>query len=131
MILRHQPSGTMAEANERRSQKENYDVALQRLRIELALHVRSANLDPQQFPSALWRQRCPKRRIAVNPQHHDFAVLLAEALDCLSLLNWDAQLAADQLNCSASQLVKFLKVEPQALAELNLQRKANGKPPLR
>ena len=40
LILTHRPTGTKAEASERRTQGENRRVALQRLRIELALTFR-------------------------------------------------------------------------------------------
>ena len=45
VILRHGPSGLVAEANERRSQSENRREALRRLRFLLAIEVRTP-VDP-------------------------------------------------------------------------------------
>src|SRR5713101_7600430 len=53
VVLTHRPSGLVAEANERRSQAENREAALFRLRINLALSIRL----PSGPPSALWRSR--------------------------------------------------------------------------
>ena len=129
-ILRHRPSGLSAEANERRSQGENRAVALQRLRVLLALEVRGA-ADGEGEPSALWRSRCRGGALAVNPAHEDFPALLAEAIDALDARGFDAKAAAGGLGCSASQLVKFLKREPRALGLLNRRRAGLGLRPLR
>ena len=40
VILTHRPTGISAQASERRTQGENRRVALQRLRLELALTIR-------------------------------------------------------------------------------------------
>src|SRR5947209_19951057 len=56
VVLTHRPTGLVAEANERRSQAENGRVALHRLRLALALAVRSPRVAA--CPSTLWRSRC-------------------------------------------------------------------------
>ena len=40
VILTHTPTGVSAEANERRSQQQNREVAIQRLRVRLAIEHR-------------------------------------------------------------------------------------------
>ncbi len=129
VILRHRPSGIVAEANERRSQSENKREALRRLRFALALEVRQP-IDPLAPPSDLWRSRCQGGRIALNPAHEDVAPLLAEALDVLESREFDPKSAADVLGCSSSQLVKLLKIEPKALARVNQRRVERGLRPL-
>ena len=128
--ITHRPSGVTAWASERRSQAENQRVALFRLRVKLALHVRR-DPDAKAGPSALWRSRCPKGRIAVNPSHADFPTLLAEALDGLATCRWEPKPAADWLACTPSQLVKLLQAEPAALAHVNAERQKKGQHPLR
>ncbi len=124
VVLTHRPSGTVAEASERRSQGENREAALFRLRMALALGCRE-ELEGER-PSELWRSRCRGGRISVNPQHADVPGLMAEALDTLAGFEWDVKGASERLECSVSQLVKFLKVEPRALAKLNQERAERG-----
>ena len=125
VVLHHRPSGLVAEANERRSQLENKREALRRLRVALALEVRRP-VDPLAPPSPLWRSRCHAGRIRLNPDHEDVPPLLAEALDVLEGRDLDPKAAADVLGCSSSQLVKLLKLEPKALANLNRRRLDRG-----
>ena len=129
VVLRHRPSGIVAEANERRSQVENRREALRRLRVALALEVRRP-VDHLEPPSELWRSRCRGGRIAVNPEHADVPSLVAEALDVLHDRQFDIKAASMVLGCSASQLVKFLKVEPKALVLVNQRRAEQGLRPL-
>jgi peptide chain release factor-like protein len=127
--LMHQPTGVQAEANERRSQAENRRVALFRLRLKLAVQVRT-KCDPATTPSELWKSRCRAGRLAVNPNHADFPVILAEALNVLVLNDFDTGSAATALGCSASQLVKLLKDEPRAFELFNRERTARSRPRL-
>jgi hypothetical protein len=124
------PQGIAVEANERRSQADNRRVALQRLRRQLALTLRTG-FDSSNPPPEPWRQRIQRGRIVINPEHDDFPVLLAIALDCLAEHDWDARGAAERLGCTATQLVRFLAEEPAALARLNTERAAQGLSPLR
>jgi hypothetical protein len=134
VILTHRPTGIVAEAAERRSQIENRREALFRLRLKLALEVRSPvviDLDAGYAPSDLWRSRLRGGKVVVNPEHDDFPALLAEALDVLAACKHDARRAADELGCSSTQLVKLLAAEPRALAWLNARRAEAGLHPLR
>ena len=124
VVLTHRPTGSVAEANERRTQGENREAALFRLRMALAVEQRE-ELESES-PSELWRSRCRKGRITVNPQHGDVPALMAEALDGLKAHGWDVKAASAWLGCSVSQLVKFLKVEPRALGHLNRERAERG-----
>ncbi|MBN2577942.1 MAG: peptide chain release factor-like protein [Pirellulales bacterium] len=119
--LRHQPTGVTAEAAELRSQAENKARAIFRLRVNLALAVRQP-VTENAPPSKLWQSRLRAGRIAVNPGHDDFPTLLAEALDRLSASSADVKAAAEQLGCTASQLVKFFHREPRAFQLVNQWR---------
>lgn len=149
--IHHRGSGVTGEASERRSQDENRRVALRRLRVNLALRLqggtphqkreefsapdRSAapGVPPRGEPprSSLWKSRVRQGRIAVRPDHDDFAALLAEALDVLFLHAMQVPEAAGELALTGSQLVRFLKLEPRALALVNQRRAALGLRPLR
>jgi len=126
VVLVHRPTGVTAQAAERRSQAENRRVALFRLRVNLALEIRAA-VEPDATPSNLWRSRCRRRRLSVNPGHDDFPSLLAESLDFAAVHDYDVPAAAEQLDCSASQLVKLWKQEPRALRLVNSARQKAGK----
>lgn len=126
VVLTHVPSGIQGEATERRSQEQNRVMALFRLRVNLALQVRTTLQLDQSSPSAVWGSRCRGGRLAINATHLDFPQLLAEALDVLSATDFDVRAAAQWLKCSTTQLVKLLHQEPRALALVNQHRQAAG-----
>ncbi len=148
--LRHTTTGIESHAGERRSQMENKRVALRRLRLLLAVGVRT--LVPEgPVGSELWRSRRkrpprgatagspPNSRwdsggegvLEVNPDHHDYPAMLAEALDVLAAGAWDPKPASLRLNCSPSQLIKLIKEHPPALLLVNEQRALLKAPPLK
>jgi hypothetical protein len=129
-VLRHQATGITAEASERRSQAENRQQAVFRLRLALAIHCRQPVL-PTDLPSGLWRQRCRSGKLAVATDHRDYPALLAEALDRLATNDFHLQETADQLQLSSTQLAKFLKSYRPAWDLLNSERDRRGWPRLR
>lgn len=129
VLLRHRPTGIEGQASERRSQAENRHVALKRLRVNLALEVRCPQLG-ETAPTALWRRRCSQGRIVINPDHADFAALLAEALDVIAERHGHLHSSAEQLGCTPSQLQKFLRAENRAWQLVNRWRKEHGLPAL-
>ncbi|MBA2113902.1 peptide chain release factor family protein [Bremerella alba] len=125
-VIVHDPvSGQSGEGNERRSQEANRQVAIFRLRVNLAIHVID-EIDLSATPSELWRSRLRSGKVSVNPTHDDFPALLAEAITVLQAESWDVSAAATRLGCSTSQLVKFLKNESAAFALLNRHRDQLG-----
>lgn len=151
----HVSTGIEAQAGERRSQIENKRMALRRLRLALAVHVRMP-VPEGEIGSELWRSRRhnPRRGqelhggiggqsplgrwrgggsglISVNPDHHDYPCLLAEALDVIADCGWDPKLASLRLQCSASQLIKLVADHPPALTLWNSEREKRGMKALR
>ena len=120
IILTHNPSGIIGQASERREQIANRKVALFRLRVNLALAIRTDSNCP---PSKLMQSRIVGKSIRVNPTHTDFPAVLAEVLDNLYGLKLDAAKTASKLGCSTTQLVKFLKLDQSALELVNKDRK--------
>ncbi|MFO0911870.1 MAG: peptide chain release factor-like protein [Pirellulales bacterium] len=131
IVLIHEPTGLRAEAAERRSQHENLQVALDRLRREIALHCRAV-VDAEHYqPTELWQSRCRQGKVSVSTDHRDFAALLAESLDLLAAHGWRPAPAAAQLGCSSSQLVKLVQQHPAAGTWVNRMRMDAGLEPLK
>jgi hypothetical protein len=130
VVLTHEPTGVSAQASERRSQSENRRVAVRRLRIELALHVRRPATLPYE-PTERWQARCRGGRIAARAEHVDFPAMLAEALDVIAAHHGDVKSAAASLGCTASQLLRLLRVRHDALVLVNRWRTQQQQTPLR
>ncbi len=128
VVLKHLPSGTIAEANETRSQGENKKMALFRLRNLLALEVRTSR---ENGTSQKLRDRTKGGRISINPSHLDFPSLLAEVMDFVFEADFQLPVVAEQLGLSSSQILKFLKLYPAAFGKFNQQRQARGLPRLK
>lgn len=132
--ITHSPTGVEAHAGERRSAEDNRAVALFRLRLALATFVRCVVPKGDAWGdarSALWRSRCTDRRIICNPAHDDYPSLLAEAMDNIHAVGHDEHKAAARLCCTVSQLVRFIKDHPPALAQWNQARAETARHPLR
>jgi hypothetical protein len=123
VVLLHRPSGISAEASERRSQAENRKVAIQRLRLTLALEHRAAAYAEG---SPLWRSRCRGRQIVVSASHEDYPALVAEALDQLLARGFEIPRTAELLGVTATQLVKLFKKNRAAWTALNRLRANAG-----
>lgn len=127
--LRHRPTGLVAEAADSRSSLENLHAALRRLRLLLAVEIRSSAIP--EAPSGLWRSRIQSGRIRLNADHDDVPQMLAEALDHLSAADWHVAAAAERLNVTATQLLRLLRLSPPAMALLNRHRAESGLGPMR
>ncbi|MBX3363280.1 MAG: peptide chain release factor-like protein [Phycisphaeraceae bacterium] len=121
VLLTHLPTGVQAQASERRSAGENMPFAVRRLRLLLAVEVRTA-VPLGDARSDLWKRRCTQRKIVCSPRHRDYPALLAEALDMIDACRFDARKAAARLACTPTQLVRFVKDHPPALASWNAER---------
>jgi hypothetical protein len=130
VVLTHVPTGVTGQASERRSQADNRNVALRRLRLNLALDVRTPAL-AERAPTPLWRSRVRNEQIHVNVHHADLPALLAEALDVLADRRGHLHSSAEQLQITPSQLQKLLRLEPRAWELLNTWRRQAGLSPLR
>ncbi len=127
----HTPTGVHAKAGERRSAEENRHVAAKRLRLALATQVRVFWPYTKEGKTELWTSRLEKGRVRCNPRHADFPALLAEALDAIWASNFDHRKAALRLDCTPTQLVRFVAEEPTALSAWNDARGHKGLRPLK
>ncbi|MBM4008259.1 MAG: peptide chain release factor-like protein [Planctomycetes bacterium] len=134
-FLTHTPTGVRAQASERRSLAENRSVAVHRLRIALAVQIRSASSQQphavSRGASALWLSRCAGGRIRCATEHADFPSMLAEALDAWNIALGDGKRAAAILQVTATQLARFTAREPGAWAAVQALRKQHDRAPLR
>ena len=96
VVITHLPSQLIGQAGERRSQHENRAVAIDRLRLNLAMGIRRP-IQTDLSPSELWQSRVTGHRISVSSQHHDFPALLAEALDFMFSGNFEMSAVAKRL----------------------------------
>jgi hypothetical protein len=124
VCLVHDSTGISAEASERRSQLENRRVAIDRLRLALAIGYRQSELATA--PSEGWHQRCSHGRLNVSAEHENYACLLAELLDQLQSHDYCLQSCAEFFGVSQAQLVKFLRKHSPALTHVNAARAERG-----
>lgn len=129
IVVKHLPSGVKAQASERRSQHGNREVAIFRLRLNLAVEVRVDAVNAS--PSELWLSRRSQGLIRINARHEDFPAILAEALDFLYSHDLDVGVTAEKLGISRSQLQKLIRSAPAAWQKLNSDRTKIGLKPLR
>jgi len=129
IVITHNESGITAQAGEQRSQHTNLTAAIARLKINLAIGVRSDPLPTS--PGELWKSRVKNRRIAVSIAHADYPLILTMALDALSFHENDVVAAAEFLEISTSQLIKFFKTNPQIFDHVQRMRKSDGLRPLK
>ena len=127
IVIKHTTSGVSGQAAEKRSQKANKEVAIGRLRVSLALAIRTQ----RQTCSLRWKSRTRQGKLKVNAQHFDYASILAEALDFVWGHQFDVAETAKHVGTSTSQLVKFLKTCPAAFEEINRKRSELSLPPLK
>jgi len=96
IVVTHRETGVSGQASERRSQKDNREAAIFRLRLNLAVAVRcdKDSSDEASVPIELWRGRVDGNRLSVSPSHADFPALIAEGLDWIFAYKFDLSAAA-------------------------------------
>ncbi|MFO0012750.1 MAG: peptide chain release factor family protein [Planctomycetota bacterium] len=129
VTIEHLPTGIIASAGEARSQGENRQRAMQRLRCALAVGVRGANPGRPLGASRLWQRYCRGNRIRVAETNADFPAVLAEALDTLAANEWDPARTGEALGVSATQIVGLAAQYRPALELLNQHLVARGRAP--
>ena len=124
VVIEHNNTGIVAEASERRSQVDNRRVAIQRLRLALAIGYRCSSSPPT--PTSLWCSRTARGRLSIAKEHEDLPCLLAELLDRLQQLDYSFPACAEFFDVSSSQLMKLLRQSPHALTQVNAERVERG-----
>lgn len=124
----HLPTGLSGQASERRTQGENRQIAIQRLRIALAVSIRTDACDVSQSTVVNYIKR---GRLAISEGNIDWPPVLAELLNMIAKSEWQLTTVAQSLCTTPSQILKAIAREPTALAYLNRSRMSNGLTTLR
>lgn len=134
-FLTHRSTGLVGEATERRSQAQNRDVVLLRLRAILAIGLRTPSpldaaeyLDPPQERSI--RNRYRKHAMKLNDANTDKPALLAMVLNDAWAAGGQPSLIADCWETSTSRIVTLLRSHAPALQWVNRIREHHGRLPL-
>lgn len=128
--LRHRPSGLSVIAEESRSQHENRDRALRRLRRLIALRLRQPVPDDG-VPDVI--QACIDKRGRLDVGRRDARYLpaIAAVLDVLVAQGGGVAHTAKRLGITTGNLSDFLTGDDDLMLEANRIRAARGLKPLR
>ncbi len=126
--LTHEPSGLTVTASERRSQHQNRQRALERLREAIALTARLPLPEEVRWPTTVDVRR---GRLRVNPSNPGYPRVVALVLDALEAHAARPAAAAAALGLTTSALVRFLYEHPRLWAAAQRLRQRRGLEPLR
>ena len=135
--LRHPSSGLIVIAEESRSQHENRERALRRLRRALFLKLRDDIIPEQLNPEQLARHedyrdaRNPDGRLALGRKDPRFWPAVGVVLDVLHALGGRVRESAEALGTSTANLIDFLSSDPKVWEQANQLRAHFGHKPLR
>lgn len=130
--LRHRPTGLMSRGVESRSQHENRARALKRLRVTLALEVRSSIDLATYHPSATMKACIHEhRKLAVGRRDARRPSVVAEVLDVVLASRGRVSTAAEHMGVTTGNLSAFVGGDGKTKAAVNQLRRAFGLRPLR
>ncbi len=131
----HQPTGISAEASESRDQARNRREALQRLRLRLAIRVRTDSTTGQVAggspEEARIRTTWSDRKLKVSARHADYPAVLALVLDDLHRSGGQPSLVGRMWQASTTAVVSLVAQTPPAMVEVNRWREHHGRRGLR
>jgi hypothetical protein len=129
--LRHLATGLIVIAEESRSQQENRQRALRRLREAVALTQRNAMSPGEAMPDFYAAALQRDVSLRVSRRHPDYWRITQHVLDTLFASRGGAAEAAALLGLSTGQLVRFLKADSKLWERANLMRQEFGRGLLR
>jgi hypothetical protein len=129
--LSHLPSGISVIAEESRSQHENKARALRRLRLAIALQVRSEWVTKEEPLYEAQTRNSMAEKMSISTRNPDYPLVVGVVLDTVSFCDGQISEAARCLGCSTGQLSKFLVSHPKVHAAVNELRSSRGLKPLR
>lgn len=130
--LRHEPTGLVGQATEARSQHENRDSALRRLRKAIALEYRRA-VDVARFeaPPELVRILPAQGGQRIKGRHPEFWRGVQVLLDVFVATDCALGETAALVGVSTGQLSRLVSSEPELFRVFNALREERGMRPLR
>jgi hypothetical protein len=133
--IRHLPSGLIVIAEESRSQHENRERALSRLKKALYLKIRESirkeALETIGTDERIRGARSLAGRIEIGKKDPRFWPLVGLALDLLDSLEGRIGETAQALGISTGNLNEFFNTEPKVWEQVNIIRQQYGLKPLR
>jgi hypothetical protein len=127
----HVPSGISATAAESRSQQANRKAALQRLRLRLALELRSpVAFEGFQLPAWFEPMLGPGRRLRISVRDEAYPSVVGLVVDLLEASGGSVSQAGEMLGISTSNLVDFLQRDEELLTFVNRMRAGEKLKPL-
>lgn len=125
--LHHRPTGLTSQAEESRSPEANRKRALRRLRERLALELRlPLALEAPALPPEFVKQRGTGGGLSINPRNRAYPIVVATALDALQSADGSYAKAARALGLTTSQLLRFLRSDPQVWRAVERVRRGSG-----
>lgn len=141
VFLEHLPTGHIGEATERRSQADNRGIAVDRLRLKLAVVARSPvgerglKADRQATEDLARhvevRQKFAGGKLKISLKNSDFAAVLAILMNDLWMAGGQPSLVTTSWKVSTSSITRLLKQYMPALAMVNQYRTHHGRSSLR
>ena len=134
--IRHLPSGLIVIAEESRSQHENRERALRRLRQAFDLKLRDPLSPEQRLPatvsaSADYREaRAAYGRLDLGRKDPRFWPAVGVVLDVVEALEGRVSNAASSLGLTTANMIAFLQVDPKVWEQVNILRRRFGQKPL-
>jgi hypothetical protein len=130
--LTHEPSAVTAQASERRSQLQNRQQALRRLRLAIAHEVRRpVELERYTPPVELRAVVGAPKSKRLGPRHADYPRGVQRFLDLFVAVDAVVNEAAERAGVSTGALSRFIQADPPLLVHCNALRKERGLRPLR
>jgi hypothetical protein len=131
--LRHPPSGLIVIAEESRSQNENRERALRRLRQALYLRIREPvpNAQGPALAPAIQECRTGTGRLAVGKKDQRLWPAVGLMLDILEATGARVSETAEMLEISTANLIEFLAMNPKVWEQVQHLRGRFGQKPLR
>ena len=118
----------VVQAEESRSLEQNRRSAVRRMRRRIAITVRDPfDLDDPALPPAIGAYLA-EGRIAVNPRNREYPLVVAVVLDALEAADRRYAAAGRALRLTTSQLLKFLRSDPEVWREVSRVREPEAKP---
>ena len=128
--LTHTPTGLIAQASERRSQLQNREEAVSRLRATIALEVRRpVVLEGYTPPETL--QAILRKRNRIGPRHRDYWPGVQALMDLFIAAQGSVSETAKRAGLSTGALSRVLLADPRLVRAVNGWRDSHGLHPLR
>jgi len=133
VLVLHEPTGVSAEANERRDQSQNRKYAIERLRLRLALLLRTIRLETSAIDplEQSIRDAWQGRPLKLAESNFDRSAVMALILDDLHRAGGQPSLVAAAWKVSTTSIVQLLVSHPPAFQLVNRWREHHGRSALR